>query len=114
MNAFQILDKDGIAIPLSILDKEVCDLKGIEPDPKWYCDLEASAMSSWYDTIGWLIASENKSFEDIIEYFTEPMRKYIGQVDNGKVITLETIYPIRIKLLNMWIEKGYTPKQIIN
>jgi hypothetical protein len=125
MNAFQILDKENNPISIGTLDKEVCDLMGVEPDKKWYCTLGRredhktewdylTKTSNWYDTIGWMIASENKSFQDILDYYAEPMQKFIGEKDEtGTVITLEYIYPYHTKVLNSWINKGYIAKQII-
>ena len=125
MNAFKILDKDNNPIAINQLDKEVCEIVGNEISPKSYCllgkreDYESewkyiSGCSNWYDTIGWMIASENKSFQDILDYYAEVMKEFIGDVDeDGVVVTLEYIYPYHTKLLNSWIEKGYQPKQII-
>lgn len=61
-----------------------------------------------------MIASEGKSLQDILDYYTDIMKEYIGQKDeNGVTITLEYIYPYHTKLLNSWINKGYMAKQII-
>ncbi len=126
MNGFQILDKENNPIGINALDKEVCDMVGNEVDKKQYCrlgrreDFEKELdyvfkTSNWYDTIGWMIASENKSFQDIIDYYTEIMKEFIGKKDDdGSIITIETIYPYHMKVLNTWIEKGYKTKQIIN
>jgi hypothetical protein len=126
MNAFQILDKNDEAIPINQLDREVCDIMEKEQDPKWYCTLgrESEYKSridyvlhapNWYDTIGWMIANEGKSFQQIIEYYANVVEDFIGKKDeNDKIITLEDIYPHQTKLINHWINKGYTTKQIIN
>lgn len=125
MNAFQILDKENQPIEINELDKQVCELVGNEQDKKYYCllgkreDYESdwayiSNTSNWYDTIGWMIA-EGKSFQDIIEYYKDIMKEYIGKTDkDGTIITIEYIYPYHIKVLNHWIDSGYTAKQIIN
>ena len=126
MNAFQILDKDNNPISINTLDLEVCNITGNEQDSKWYCplgnrkdyDSERKFLryaNNWYDTIGWMIAANNKSFQDILDYYADTMKEFIGQPDeDGSIITLEVIYPYHTKLLNSWIEKGYQPKQIIN
>ena len=129
MNAFQILDKNNLPVSITTLDKEVCELVGNEVDEKHYCILGKrsdypdthkgemsylSNTSNWYDTIGWMIASEGKSFQDILDYYADIMKEYIGKQDeNGNIITLEYIYPYHTKVLNTWINKGYTTKQII-
>lgn len=125
MNAFQIIDKDNNPIPINVLDKEVCEIVGVEPDPKWYCKLSKredynstwdylTNTSNWYDTIGWMIADEDKSFQDILDYYADIMKEFIGQEDeDGTIITLEVIYPYHTKVLYSWINKGYQAKQII-
>lgn len=125
MNAFQILDQDNNPISMGKLDRQVCELTGNEVDTKHYCKLgnikdHDSEMkfvfntSNWYDTIGWMIASENKSFQDILDYYAGIMKDYIGKVDeNGVTLTLEIIYPYHTLLLNTWINKGYKAKQVI-
>lgn len=130
MNAFQILDSKGQAIPINILDQEVCELQGKTPDPKWYCGFKNpkdypngendakyildEMTSNWYDTLGWMIADKGYSFEDLINYYKDLMKEYLGQeLEDGTVVTIEYIYPERMKLLNHWIKKGYKAKQII-
>lgn len=125
MKSFQILDKENNPISINELDKEVCELTDNEQDKKWYCPLGNKKdhkskidfirkCSNWYDTIGWMIASENKSFQDILDYYIEIMKEFIGKKDeDGTIITLEVIYPYHTKVLNTWINKGYKAKQII-
>jgi hypothetical protein len=128
-NTFQILDKDGNAIPINQLDREVCELQGKEYDPKWYCgfadpskyeDLNCidyiykEMSSNWHDTLGRLISNEGFSFEGMIEYYEGVMKDYVGKKDeNGVVLTIDMIYPRRIPLIRHWIEKGYKTKQIV-
>jgi len=124
MNAFQILDKNNNAIPINKLDEEVCKIVGNEKDSKWYCTLGRredhesnwafiSKTTNWYDSIGWMIA-EGKSFQNILAYYAESMKEFIGEIDeDGTVITLEVIYPYHTKVLNSWINKGYTAKQVL-
>ena len=128
MSAFQILDASGEAISMGALDREVCELWEVPVDPKYYAkpyprehypvgwkgEWDYSGQPNWYDTIGWMIASENKSFQDILDYYADVMKEFIGRQDeNGVTITLEYIYPKQTLLLNTWINKGYQPKQII-
>lgn len=128
MSAFQILNKDGIAIPINELDKEICELWGVPIHPKRYAmenpreyypegnkgNYDYVSQANWFDTIGYMIASENKTFEDIIEYYRDVFKEFIGLKDeNGELITLETIIPKRMLLLTTWITKGYQPKQVL-
>lgn len=125
MNGFQILNAENAPIPINKLDEEVCEIVGVEPNKKNYCllgkredfksDLDyISRCSNWYDTIGWMIASEGKSFQDVLDYYADIMKEFIGKKDeDGTIITLEYIYPYQTKLLNTWIAKGYTAKQVI-
>lgn len=125
MNAFQILDANGKAISINSLDKEVCELVGVDVDKKHYCKLGKredydsnwdyiSKTSNWFDTIGWLIASKGLSLQGILDYYADSMKDFIGKKDeDGNIITLEVIYPYHTKVLNAWINKGYQAKQII-
>lgn len=63
MNSFQILDKDGNAIPINTLDKEAADFWNKELDPKYYADPSKKDTdrwlgANWFDTIGWYIANQ--------------------------------------------------------
>lgn len=121
---FEIHDKDGKAININDLDREVCEIVGNEYDNKHYCLLGRredhdsdfhffSRTYNWFDTIGWMIASEGKTFEQIIEYYTEPMKEFLGQVaEDGTIVTIDYIYPYHMKLLRTWIAKGYQPKSV--
>jgi hypothetical protein len=125
MNAFQILDNQGNPLTMEQIDMEVCELTGNEVDPKHYCKLGnikdfksrrefAFNTYNWYDTIGWMIAADNKSFQDILDYYADSMKEFIGQkTEDGIEITLEYIYPYHTKVLNSWISKGYQAKQVI-
>ena len=123
MNAFQIWNKENISIPINKLDEEICELLEIPVDKKHYCMLGKreeyksdfdyfSHCPNWFDVLGWLI-SEGKTFEDIIEYYKEVFKDFIGEKDEtGQVLTLEIIIPYKMKVLKYWIEQGYQPKQI--
>ena len=129
MNKFQILNKNGEPIAINALDAEVCEIIGNDIHPKHYCVLGKrsdfpkgtrggfeflSQTSNWHDTFGWMIAEENKSFQDMIDYYTNVIKEWIGKVDeDGTVITVDLIYPYHMKVLRTWIAKGYTPKQIL-
>ena len=129
MNAFKILDNKGNAISINKLDKEVCEMMGAEVDNKHYCRLGKREefdesikgeldylfhSPNWYDTIGWLIASEGLSFEGIIDYLKKDMKHFLGTKDeDGSIITIEDIYPHYMQVLNTWIEKGYKAVQIL-
>lgn len=120
MRSFQILDQNGNPIPINTLDAEVCELTGNEINPKWYCPLGRredfkSRMEfitfapNWFDSIGWRIAAHQLSLQGVLDDLAEGMKKYIGQTDeDGVKITLEYIYPYHCKVINTWIQKGYT------
>lgn len=130
MNSYQILNKDGKPIAINVLDAEVCALLNVDVQVKHYCRLGKredypegrkgdfqyfSRTSNWHDTLGWLIAAENKSLEDIIEYYTNILKEWIGKEDeSGGIISVDLIYPYHMKVLRSWIAKGYTTKQIVN
>lgn len=130
MNGFQILDKNNKAIPMNILDAEVAELWGFKPEVNTEYAKEYSRdhfekgtkgclkyyrQSNWFDTIGWTIADEGLSLQGILDKYADDFSKYIGKKDSktGEVITLETIYPKRVLLINTWIAKGYKAKQVL-
>ncbi|MCP4255538.1 MAG: hypothetical protein GY775_19460 [Candidatus Scalindua sp.] len=129
MKSFQILDKSEKPVAINTLDAEVCKLQGKTPNAKHYCGFEnpndyekgvddyayvsTELTGNWFDTIGWLIASENKSLHDIIDYYKDIMKEFLGMLDKeGNRITIEMIYPNKIKLLKNWINKGYVARQV--
>lgn len=129
MRKFQVLDSSGNPIKINELDLEVCQIQNKKQDPKWYCGfadpndyeegcqdaawISAEMTSNWFDTIGRMIADQQKSFQDIIDYYASVMEEFIGQPDEtGKIITLEDCYPYRITLLKNWIKKGYIAKSL--
>lgn len=66
-NRFQILDKEGNAIPLSQLDKEAAEFWNKKYHKKWYANPSPEGTSvfeevgNWYDIIGWAIANKRGS-----------------------------------------------------
>lgn len=52
--AFQIQNKEGVAIHLNQIDKEICKLLEIEYDKKWYCDVTNGV--NWFDSIGFQLS----------------------------------------------------------
>lgn len=126
MNGFQILNKEGIAIHINKIDEEICELLNKPVDKNSYCMLGnredyksdweyLTRCTNWFDSIGWMIAHDGKSFEQILEHYSEVMKEFIGQKDeNGIAITLEDIYPYHCKVLNTFISKGYKAVQVAN
>lgn len=118
MNKFQILDKNGNAIAINDLDKEVCELFDISYHPKEYCKLgkrsdftndikgswEYACVPNWFDIIGWKI-SQGESLQDIYD-------DYQKMLDGSHDIKVEEAFPYRIKLLTYWINKGYVGKAL--
>lgn len=121
---FRILDKNNNPISINDLDREVCELVGNKYSTTSYCQLGRRSdypddtkgyisylceTSNWFDTIGYMLA-KGMSFQDILNYYTEPFIDILGEKDDNDVtITLELIYPYHTKVLNTWIEKGYQP-----
>ena len=125
MNSFKILNKDGVALPINTIDKEICEILGHDLKSKHYAKFktpeeckdawEYAKEPNWFDTFGWMIASEGKSWLDMIAYYVEPMKEYIGQKnEDDTLITIDYIYPKRMNVLRAFIEKGYQPIQIIS
>ena len=66
MNSFQILDKEGNAIPINKLDEIAAKFWNQEPDSKKYAvplpqsafkdELDFCIQGNWFDVIGWNIA----------------------------------------------------------
>jgi len=124
---FQIRDTKGEAIAINTLDKEIAVLWGVECRPKRYAvrnnrdfypegikgDFDFASQSNWFDTIGYMIHAEGKSIQDLIDYYTDVMKEYLGKTDeDGSIITIEIIYPKIMLLLNTWLNKGYTSHQV--
>jgi hypothetical protein len=116
MSAFQILDSAGVPVTLHSLDLEVCALIGNDVDDKYYCLLAKESelekadfvmlIPSWYDIIGWMIAYEGKSFEDIINHLKRDLPK-----ESADVLVRQK-YPGLMLVLDTWIAKGYVAKQV--
>lgn len=126
--AFQILDKNNNPIAINQLDEEICKLLNIDITPKKYAvfrsrdefsddlrgQIEYDTQTNWYDSLGWMIAT-GKNFQDIIEEYNNVFKDFLNKKDeNGNVLTLEVIIPGKMKVLNYWINSGYTPKSIKN
>lgn len=139
---FQILDKEGKAIPINLLDKEVCELWGDEIDPKYYCkpytqeeilqqvkedpknkdkneeQLKCLArwryvsQSNWYDQIGWVIHQYKFTTWEQIYEYFKSYWKDF--LEEHPQLTFEECDPKKVELINYWKEKGYTPKPVEN
>ena len=121
MNKFQILDKNGNAVTISDLNKEVCELFDVPFHPKRYCvlgkrsdftndikgELDYANVPNWFDAIGWPL-SEGESLQDIYDAY----QKILDSVEGSHDIKIEEAFPYRIKLLIHWINKGYTGKAL--
>lgn len=164
MNEFQILDAEGKAIAIKVLDAEAAAFWGKEVDTKYYADpeppqkegesnldyLRRSMSANWFDIIGYAIANQGyytSGWRNVVHYFfttsvpskfikgdkNEPipitkLRKCIEVKEDGTQVNAwhleddieESIfgsclfYEPFIELINHWMAKGYTPKQIKN
>jgi len=124
---FQIRDAKGEAIAINTLDKEIAVLWGVEYHPKNYAvensrdhypdtvngSIDYADQPNWYDKIGYKIHSQGLSIQGVINDYKEVMVDHLGKkYKDGSVITLESIYPKVMLLLNTWLNKGYTAHQV--
>lgn len=117
MAQFQILDKEGDAITIDNLDKEVCELWNKEYSTKNYANPfivtedgeEPYLKENWYDSVGWSIAySKTTTWSQAIQYFA-------GIYDLDIIsccVCINTpqhyLYPY-LQLFQYWEKKGYKP-----
>jgi len=140
MNAFQILNKEGQPISMNILDQEAAEFWQVKHDAKYYASPTEKSSSNWYDIIGWNIARQGNWTSGWANVVTTLMAESLGrclfQADKNSPIKLAefvgtdfiihledkveeeiaanlNFYRPYINLINHWIEKGYTPKQIV-
>lgn len=70
---------------------------------------EVAIQPNWFDSIGWMAANNNLSLDEIIESYRKPMEKWLGKTDSdGELITMESIYPAHMKVINYFKEKEYS------
>lgn len=137
MKGLKVLDKDGNALGINRVDREICELFGNEVDAKWYSVMvnkkeyiekyieekkiedptrekfstgyAVATLPNWFDTIGYMCSNGGKTLDDVVEYYKETMKDYLGKpLDTGEIITLEMIYPGHLKVINYFKEQGYT------
>lgn len=116
--SFQILNSQGVAIPINDLDKEVCEFWGKEYSEKNYANpyIEREDGSTpylkdnWFDAIGWSThASKANTWGQALQYFANIYEMDI--VSACKIDENHYLYPY-IQLFQYWQQKGYTPQFI--
>lgn len=135
MKGLRVLDKDGKALSIKQIDAEICELIGNEVDSKWYsvmvnrkefrknyieknniksselfdAEIAEARLPNWFDTIGYMCSNENKTLDEVVEFYRKGMEKFLGKpLKNGEIVTLEMIYPGELKVINYFKEQGYT------
>ena len=121
--SFQIIDNTGDPIAIDVLDREVCELWGVEYDIKWYAKpnprshyeesfkgaYEHAAQNNWFDSIGYAIHSKKlNTWEEVINHFYGMYGKIIEEYK----VKLSDLIPKEIKLIEHWVSKNYKPRYI--
>jgi hypothetical protein len=125
MNAFQINDKEGVAIPLNHLDQEAAAFWGVEVEARHYASPTPWAIN-WYDIIGFYIANQGNYtsgwrnvaisiFSCMLEGIPVDMKEKetvailpINEVMVTVEKKVEAMQPY-VALINHWAAKGYQP-----
>ena len=118
--AFQILDKNGEAIPLNTLDKEVVELWDTDYDTKYYAvpkkrsyfpdgikgEFEYCKQMNWFDSLGYAIHADRLSTWDGVREYFEAL--YVDMIKKYE-LSLKEIVPELVQLIDHWESKGYRP-----
>lgn len=125
---FQIKDKEGDAIAINILDKEVCEFWGIDVHKKHYA-VPVKRGSNWFDAIGHMIHSpltvapyyggwKEVKKNLILMHLESSMLKDDGTIQEGDWVkgmfehTVNDHMKPFLTLIDHWEGKGYTPHQV--
>ena len=123
---FQIKNKQGIAIPLNTLDKEIAELFGVKCDTKEYISYPSRTdqmpRSNWFDTLGWFIHNHGFNMFDLRTYILGTIFNAYEGVNHGSVLDLKIdlekvnacieVTKHQLQILDMWKEKGYSCHQV--
>lgn len=120
--SFQILDSNGEAITLSILDEQAAVFWGKDVHPKHYATPNKDmVLGNWFDTIGHMIHSpEDKHYTSGWNNVKCSLWTCMIKGEYNKSITDLFVVIPEIKaslkpyyeLIDHWESKGYTPKQV--
>lgn len=76
---------------------------------KILADSKLASEPNWVDTIGWLASSEGMSLDEMINYYDDTFKELEGARGLfGEEITVDFMYPIRMKIINYFKEKNYS------
>lgn len=107
--AFQILNREGVAITLNELDREVAEFWGVEVSDNYYAS-PVGYLIDWKGTIGWTISEISKErilWSDVIGILCGVASTNKVSFD-GIMASIETYKPY-IELCLYWAKKGYKP-----
>ena len=68
-NCFQLCE-NGVAVPLVRIDREICQLLGVEEHPTRWCDIRDG---DWFNTLGFGMAC-GKTYEQLRELYPEAVK----------------------------------------
>lgn len=125
--SFQILNKEGVAVPIKQLDVEAAKFWGKEVDLKWYADPSPKdtdvfkRKTNWFDTIGYIIHNPEveytKGWDNVkcslwVLHTQNLYNKSLEVIkDMAEYLMQEHLKPY-YDLIDHWEAKGYQPKQI--
>lgn len=125
---FQILDKNGNAMAINAIDKEICEFFGVEQHKKWYASppIEDDSFKAkwnkinWFDYIGWMIHydkidSWDKMTDKMIEPFQELLIKEGYTEKQQQIEFLKTQLhsdKFYFELIEKFKNQGYIPKPV--
>lgn len=129
---FQILDKEGNAIPINTIDEMVCEYWKVPVKKDSYAmpltrdkfpkdikgSMEYHMQQNWYDKIGWLISQDKhvtwKSLKgDIIACQKDLLAESLYNDDIMDLIKiLRELYKPWLDLINHFESLGYQPKSV--
>ena len=128
---FQILNAEGVAIPINKIDREVAEFWGNKCLDNEYAkplsrdkfpegikgSLEYYQQTNWFDKIGWLIKDEWCTWKslkgDIIACQKDLIAESLFNDDFMELVKLfRELYKPWFDLIDHFKSKGYTPKQV--
>lgn len=103
---FKIIDRDGKAIELTVLDQQACSLFGIPVHGENYASPHGNKISSWFNVIGLPLAIMKPGPHDWSEIVGAIYGETILQGTLGKDTSFFEPY---LMLIRHWKSMGYVP-----